>query len=214
MTYLGRIIALGETKKGELVGIYRVSSRSFTNREAVINKSLASIRLKEEIKKGVNINPYISYNCLEILQSKLVISNGIHTNFISQKILNSFSPKDSLIQILSSMDYEYDDLKTPRIAGVLCLDSKTLTLGVVRPDGLEVKVFPTKKGSIFYISTYEHNYLSSYFSFQNFQVKSASEACDYILNQEPFKQFSNPITTVAAFQVKNSFELATLNKQT
>ena len=37
--YLGRIIAVGMTTANKLAGLYRVSSRSFPNREAIINNN-------------------------------------------------------------------------------------------------------------------------------------------------------------------------------
>ena len=210
MDYLGRIIALGKTEQDKLVGIYRVSSRSFPNREAIKEGNTVSIRLKKKYEKNSN-NPYISYDCLTILGEKVIISNGIHTDYIKQKILNNYKPKDALISILSAMDYEYDQLNTPRIAGIICLESKTFSLGIIRDDGLEVKSFSPQKGEIYYIATYKHNSISDKFKFSNFCVKNSTEACEYILNKNPFKKFSYPILSASAFQNGKSFELNIIN---
>ena len=41
--YLGRIVAIGMTPAGKAAAMYRVSSRSFPNREAVLNNNQISI---------------------------------------------------------------------------------------------------------------------------------------------------------------------------
>ena len=53
--YLGRIVAIGMTPENKAVAMYRVSSRSFPNREAVKKGNVVSIMprtgFEEDLKK-------------------------------------------------------------------------------------------------------------------------------------------------------------------
>ena len=212
MSYLGRIIALGKSESGELVGMYRVSSRSFSQREAIRkNENLVSIELKKEYWNEHKDKPYITYNCLIGVKSKLILANGNHSDFIAQKINDNYSSKDALMSVLSLMDYEHDELNTPRIAGIICQESGTFSLGIIREDGLEVKTFTPKKGKVYYLATYEHNSINEKFQFPNFKLNTSTEACQYILNKGPFKQFTFPIIAVASLIKKESLDTQYFN---
>ena len=75
--------------------------------------------LKEEFLQEAKNNPYITYNCLIQSKDYLLVSNGSHTDFIAQKLDLGYSSRDALSSILLSMDFEYDQLDTPRIAGIV-----------------------------------------------------------------------------------------------
>ena len=65
--YAGRIVAVGRTRAGKLAAMYRVSSRSFPNREAQLKDNLVSIVPKKGWESDVFKNPYIAYNCARIV---------------------------------------------------------------------------------------------------------------------------------------------------
>ena len=209
--YLGRIIAVGMTTDNKLAGLYRVSSRSFPNREAINNDGKVSIVLKKEFLQEAKNNPYITYNCLIQLEDYLLVSNGSHTDFIAQKLDLGHSSRDALVSVLSSMDFEYDQLDTPRIAGIVNKKERTVSLGIVRRDGIEIKTMPCEAGKVYYISTYEHNYLNKGFSFEGFSCGSSEELCDYILHGKNFSQFPNPVTAVCGLENGERFDLAIKN---
>src|SRR5256885_2081464 len=62
--YVGRIVAVGRTRGGANVALYRVSSRSFPNRWAIEQQGRVSIVPREGHERDVQTNPYIAYHCL------------------------------------------------------------------------------------------------------------------------------------------------------
>ena len=62
--YVGRIVAVGKSKAGRNAALYRVSSRSFPNRQAVDLDGTIAIVPSEGSEEDVRRNPYISYNAL------------------------------------------------------------------------------------------------------------------------------------------------------
>jgi IMP cyclohydrolase len=62
--YIGRIVAVGMTKSSKLVALYRVSSRSFPNRQTRMIGQAVAIVPKEGFESDIYKNPYIAYNCL------------------------------------------------------------------------------------------------------------------------------------------------------
>ena len=106
------------------------------------------------------------------------------------------------------MDYEKDQLDTPRIVGVISQDGEEAYLGIIRKDAVMVRRFTPKNGELFYISTYEKNYTCPDFNDGNFNVQNALEAADYITGKGVFADFTNPVTAAAALASGNGFELA------
>lgn len=210
--YLGRIVAAGMTTEGKLAALYRVSSRSFPNRKAVVNKDKVSIVPKEGHEADIFKNPYIAYNCAKIIDGKTaVVSNGSHTDPIVEKLQSGMSIRDALIYSLGVMDYEKDSYDTPRIAAVVRKGERFGWLGTVRRDGLEVRAFELKKGVCYYVSTYEHS-SPSLAQYAKFTPTDAAGACRYALGEEEFACFTNPITAVCAVENAKGFTLATEDK--
>ena len=58
--YLGRIVAIGLTKEGNTAAMYRVSSRSFPNREAIKTAQGIAIVPKAGFESDLRKNPYIA----------------------------------------------------------------------------------------------------------------------------------------------------------
>jgi IMP cyclohydrolase len=150
--YLGRILAVGSTEAGKFVA-YRVSSRSFPNRMVNTFEDRAAIIPKEGHEKDIFKNPYIAYNCIRIVDDVAVVTNGSHTDIIAEKIASGMNIRDSIALTLLTMDYEKDELNTPRIAGATTLDGDSY-IGIVTKEGIIVEQVKAEQCS--YISTYEH----------------------------------------------------------
>ncbi len=200
--YLGRIISIGSNENGSIAA-YRVSSRSFPNRQTVVNGQKAAIVPTAGSEDDIYKNPYISYNCVDIVDDICVITNGSHTDIIAGKIREGMNIRDAITLSLLAMDYEKDDYNTPRIAGAIGLDGEGF-IGIVRDDGIEV--IKVNKGETYYVSTYEHNSPRAV----EFEATNAGEAADYIYGEGSFAEFTNPVTSCAVFG-KDGWEIAFKN---
>lgn len=189
--YLGRILSVGSTDMGKFAS-YRVSSRSFPNRMTKVYDDRVAIVPKEGFETDVFKNPYIAYNCIKIVGDIVVVSNGSHTDVIAEKIASGMSIRDSLALSLLTMDYEKDDYNTPRIAGTVTLEGEAY-LGIVTHESLIVEKVPEGKSA--YIATYEHTIPQEV----DFDAGNAQDAAQFILNKGKFAEFTNPITSSAAF---------------
>ena len=189
--YLGRILAVGNTENGKFVS-YRVSSRSFPSRIAKTFENRASIVPTEGNEKDVFKNPYITYNCIRIVEDTAVVSNGSHTDVIADKIASGMSIRDSIALSLLSMDYEKDDYNTPRIAGAISPREGTY-IGIVTHDGLIVE--KVEAGKAAYIATYEQIKPA----YVKFEANDALSAAQFIIDRGEFAEFTNPVTAAAAF---------------
>jgi len=208
--YLGRIVAVGRTKSGHNAAVYRVSSRSFPNRQIVEMNGQLAVVPRPGFEKDVYKNPYIAYNCVRLVGSWAVLTNGSHTDPITEKLLAGSSPKAALAGSLLAMDYEKDHLNTPRIATLVPATGDTAWLGIVRHDGLIVKEVPLQAGSMGYLSTYEAN------DVRNEQVVTITASTPKALAKDAceapaFTVFTNPVASAAAIAKNGSFELAVYN---
>ncbi len=210
--YIGRIVSVAQTEDGRLCAMYRVSSRSFPNRQAVMNANKVSIVPLPGYETDIQKNPYISYNCLRnILDGEVaVLSNGSHTDPIAEKIINGMPTRDAIALTLMALDFEKDDYATPRIVAVVDKAEGSGWLGVVRSDGLEVRRMDLKPGRFFYVATYEENFISSCHS-GVFPAMSADEACAFILGGGVFSERTHPITAVTAMATKEGFDITIQN---
>ena len=189
--YLGRIISIGSNDNGSYAS-YRVSSRSFPNRKSVVNDEKVAIVPTEGSEGDIFKNPYISYNCIDIVDDICVISNGSHTDIIAGKIREGMNVRDALALTLLTMDYEKDDYNTPRIAGAINFEGEGY-IAIVRDDGLEVK--KVNPGECYYVSTYEHNSPRSV----DYVAADSMEATEFIYSGGIFEEFTHPVTSCAAF---------------
>jgi IMP cyclohydrolase len=186
--------------------MYRVSSRSFPNRQAQLKDDAASIVPKEGYESDVFKNPYIAYNCCKIVGDIAIVSNGSHTDPIADKIALGLPIRDALALSMLAMDYEKDDYNTPRITAVVRQGGETGFLAVVRDNGINVHEFPIAPGECFYVSTYERNDVDLT-QRGSFNGESAEACCDIMLGQGVFADFLNPVTAVAALDTGSGFEL-------
>ena len=205
--YVGRIVSVGRTKDGRLAVMYRVSSRSFPNREAQINNDIGAIVPKKGCESDVFKNPYIAYNCLRLARKTAIATNGSHTDPIVEKVSAGVPVRDAFVSALLTLDYEKDDYCTPRIAAAVTLGADGGFLGVVREDGIEVRRFALEPGECFFVSTYETNKLSE-MQRGEFDASNAKEGAEFILARGVFQDMTNAVGSICAIEDDGGFELA------
>lgn len=207
--YVGRIVMVGRTTEGQNVAAYRVSSRSFPNRETRLNEAARSISVmpKPGFESDLAKNSYIAYNCVRMAKDWAIVSNGSHTDPIAEKVLAGMPVRDALTLGLLAMDYEKDHLNTPRIVAAVPIEGDTGFLGIVRHDAVLVMPVTLKAGEISYVATYEHN-VPGLYTGSGYSALDAVEACDYIWNGGCFADLEKPVTAAAAVADKEGFSFA------
>lgn len=205
--YIGRIVCVARTADGRLCAAYRVSSRSFPNRTAVIVEDKISIVPKPGFEGDIMKNPYIAYNCVRLVHdgSAAVVTNGSHTDPIAEKIGLGMPVRDALASVSLSMDFEKDVYDTPRISAVADRRDDSAWLAIVRKDGLEVRSVKLAPGEYAYIATYEENKLTA--PQAGFTPGEAEAACQFMLNGGIFAERTNAVTAVAAMASDKGFRL-------
>jgi IMP cyclohydrolase len=192
--YVGRIVAIARNQAGNLGALYRVSSRSFPNREAKVLDDKVAILPKEGFENDIHKNPYIAYNCLRIVGDIAMVTNGTQTDHVANKIVDGQNMRDALVSVLHSMDYERDALDTPRIAAMVDRKSGKGYLGIVRKDALHVSEFELEPGEALYVATYEHTLPCRHYIDKAYDAANADEACQYILGKGVFADLERPVT--------------------
>jgi IMP cyclohydrolase len=137
--YVGRFLVAGPK-----VGAYRVSSRSFPNRQVTERDGTVTVGPTADAPE--TDNPYISYNCVRRTDHGAVLGNGSHVDPIAEKLALGYPARDALAEPLLALDFEKDDYDTPRIAGVVGVsddptapDEPGAIIGTVRRDALLVE---------------------------------------------------------------------------
>jgi len=137
--YVGRFLVVGPE-----VGAYRVSSRSFPNRQA--RSRGGTVTVEPTPGAPETDNPYISYNCVQVTDRGAVVGNGSHVDPVAEKLALGYPARDALAEPLLALDFEKDDYDTPRIAGIVGVtedptvtDEPGAVVGVVRRDAVLVK---------------------------------------------------------------------------
>jgi len=206
--YLGRIVAIGMTTNGKAAAMYRVSSRSFPNREAVLKDNQVAIMPRQGFEGDLRKNPYITYNCIRLTGEWAVATNGSQTDPIVEKLAMGYPARDAIALPLLAMDYEKDSLDTPRIVAVVGSKCKKGYLGIVRKDALLVREFDLVPGQIRYLSTYEKNRPCDDQMTDQFDGTCVHCAVNYIVDGGIFADFTNPVTSAAAVAEDDTYELA------
>ena len=207
--YVGRIVAIGRTQAGRLAALYRVSSRSFPNREARRQEKAVAVVPKPGFENDIFKNPYIAYNCLRLVGPYAVVSNGSHTDPIAEKLQAGLGLRDAVVTVLAALDYEHDSLNTPRIAAVVQRGAGKGCLGIVRQDAVLVQEFALDPGQALYVATYEHNVPCSHYAEPQFDAANAAAACQFVLGQGVFATLERPITAACAVETAEGYDVAT-----
>lgn len=206
--YLGRIVSIGRTNDGKNVAMYRVSSRSFPNRQTVKMGDKVAVMPRPGFEGDLQKNPYITYNCVRIAGDYAVVSNGSQTDPIAEKIASGMPVRDAMTLGLLALDYEHDSLDTPRIVGAVEMNDTRGFLGIIRKDAVLVREFELKNGQALYISTYEKNRPSDDNLDNAFDVADAAAACDYVVSGGVFADFENPVAAACVVCDKGNFDIA------
>ncbi len=206
--YVGRIVAIGRSQSGNLAALYRVSSRSFPNREAKILDDKVAILPKEGFENDIHKNPYIAYNCVRIVGDKAIVSNGTQTDHLANKIADGQNMRDALANVLHSMDYERDSLDTPRIGAIVDRPTGVGYLGIIRKDAIHVAEFTLEAGQAYYVATYEHNVPCSHYMDKSYDADDADAACQYILGKGVFGDLERPVTAACVVDQDGSWQVA------
>jgi IMP cyclohydrolase len=187
--YIGRFLVVGPE-----VGAYRVSSRSFPNREIVERDGTLTVVPTAEAD-GTD-NPYVSYNCVRPAGERIVIGNGSHTDPIAEKLALGYPARDALALSLLALDFEKDDYDTPRIAGIV---GEASFIGTVRRDGLVVREVtePTL------VATYEKSSPEP----TDFETESAAEAASAVYDAD----FEHPVCAAGVARADEGFATAIEN---
>jgi IMP cyclohydrolase len=205
--YVGRIVAVGRTPKGQNAVLYRVSSRSFPNRRTVkTSRGLAVVPI-EGHEKDIFKNPYIAYNAVRVAGEVAVATNGSQTDPITEKIASGMSIRDAMVESLAVLDYEKDDFNTPRIAVAVARGAEEGWCGIVRKDAVIVRSFPLAAGKAFFFATYETNEpRTDYVS--DFRAATAEEAARWAVDGGKFAELEKPVCSAVAVATATGFDLA------
>ncbi|MCQ2970096.1 IMP cyclohydrolase [Methanobrevibacter gottschalkii] len=194
--YTGRILSTGMNCEGKPFIAYRVSSRSFPNRQCLKFENRAAIVPKEGFEKDIFENPYITYNCIRIVDDVAIVSNGSQTDVISDKISLGMNLRDAMAYSLLTMDYEKDSYNTPRIAAVVTAstdeDGYGCYIGIVNDNKILVEQVPHGKAA--FISTYGSQVPDTV----DFDAKTANECAKFIFDEGAFADYEKPVTSSAA----------------
>lgn len=207
--YVGRIVMVGRCRDGRLCAGYRVSSRSFPNRRAVVRGQTVSIIPRAGYEADLERNPYIAYNCARITceGEAAVVSNGSHTDPIAEKLEAGVPPRDALLITLLAMDYERDQYSTPRIAGVIDLRDDSAWLGTVRMDGVNVKRIPLAPSTCRYVATYEEDDLDERQACA-LDAADPQEVCEFLFRGGVFAARTHPVTGAAVMATNEGLVFA------
>ena len=184
--YVGRFVVVAPDRAA-----YRVSSRSFPNRE-VLARSNDTLTVVPTDDAEETDNPYISYNCVRTTDGAAVVGNGTHVDPITEKLGLGYPPRDALAESLLALDYEKDDYDTPRVAGVVG-DGESY-IGTVRRDALLVEAVeePTL------VATYEKDSPEAF----GLDATQANEIATEVLGLE----FEHPVCAAGVTRTDDGFE--------
>ncbi|WP_435359935.1 IMP cyclohydrolase [Haloarchaeobius sp. DFWS5] len=189
--YIGRFVVVGPE-----VSAYRVSSRSFPNRQVTARED-DTLTVGPTPDAPETDNPYVSYNCVRVTDNGAVLGNGSQVDPIAEKVAMGYPARDALATALLSLDYEKDDYDTPRIAGVMT--DGTAYIGIVRKDALFVEEVdePTL------VATYENDTPETYAFDAETAADAATEAYD--------ADFEHAVCAAGIARDGDGFELALEN---
>ena len=194
--YTGRILSVGMNCEGKPFIAYRVSSRSFPNRQCLKYDGRAAVVPIEGFEKDIFKNAYIAYNSIRIVDGAAIVSNGSQTDVIADKIALGMNLRDALAYSLLTMDYEKDDYNTPRIAAAVTSTAEEgeyeCYIGIVNDKKILVEQVPY--GEAAFISTYGSQVPDKV----DFEAKTAADAAKFIFDEGTFANYEKPVTSTAA----------------
>lgn len=208
--YLGRIVCAGMTSDGKPCVAYRVSSRSFPNRSAVVLNDKIAVLPRKGFESDLSRNPYIAYHCIRTTSNTALATNGSQTDPIIEKISMGYPLRDAFAFCMLAMDFEKDHLNTPRVSAAIDMEKQSLTLGIVRHDALLIRNFPMIAGKIRFVSTYAKDTPCDA-NIESFSCSTPEELAQFVISGGVFAQFEHAVTAAAAVWNGTSFEFATVD---
>ena len=209
--YVGRIVATGRTAAGRLFVAYRVSSRSFPNRDAVRVGETVQIRPRFGSPDEQSSNSYISYECALWNNNFLVAGNGSHARFIFDRLVGGGSVRDCATAVLLGMDREFDQHDTPRIAAIADRRSRELYLASITKSGLACIPVEAESGSARYIATYHFPVPDASQCARLNSERSADDLCRGLVEGNTFSDLTNAVCSVAVVDSDSALDVAVLN---
>jgi len=206
-TYVGRVVAVGRTTDDRVAVMYRVSSRSFPNREARLHDGAVAIVPRAGSESDIFRNPYIAYNCLRVVGDYAIVGNGSHTDPVAEKIAQGASVRDAMALALLTLDFEKDQYGTPRIAAAVRRGEGCGVLGVVRSDGIEVVRVALERGECAFVATYGMNRISAD-SKCSFDARTPADGAAFILGKGTFAEMTHPVVSACALECEDGFQIA------
>lgn len=193
MRYVGRMLGIG-LSGGRPFAFYRLNSRSFPNRKAVIRGNEVYIANQTETD-----NQYVSYPVVKLLERYAVVSNGLQTAFVAQA-LEEESPRKALIRTLDALDYERDEYDTPRIAAVVERGKEKGWLGFVGRDELWVRSVKLVEGKAFFTATYNVDGVEGL----ELSFSKAGELAENVLKLD----FAHPVLAIGVVEDGEKWDVA------
>ena len=195
--YVGRIVAAGRTRDGKMTLLYRVSSRSFPDRRIVIGEDAAAVVRSEGVDAARS--EYVYYNCYRRVGQACVVTNGSHTDLIAERLRQGLSPTDAVLQVLSFLGYERDDLSTPRIAVAFdpARSTSEVVFGIAGKDHFGVWTQRIAEGKVACISTYGATSELGGALEGGLSSSAAVDLAPELMGQGLFAGFSHPICSLA-----------------
>jgi len=209
--YVGRIVGVGRSRKGDLIAAYRVSSRSFPNRNVEKLGDTMRIVAQEGSADAASDSPYIAYECLIWNSRFAVVSNGTHTRPIYERLRAGNAPRDAIVSVLVGLDREFDQQDTPRICGLVDLAENRLWLGSITATSLSVIPIEARPGQLAYITTYEFPLPRTEQIDQDFDAVDPDAVCSHITRESVFSQFEKPVCAASWIGSASGHKTATLN---
>jgi IMP cyclohydrolase len=188
--------------------MYRVSSRSFPNRQAVDNNGTLAVVPRPGFETDLNKNPYIAYNALRLVGEWAIATNGSHTDPIVEKVGLGMPIREAMILSLLALDYEKDDFDTPRIAAAVPRLGDAGWLAIVRKNALVVREVALQAGQAQYIATYEADDVRDN-QVSVFDASTAAGAAEFVVSGGSFGDLEKPVTSAAALTDGPGFALGT-----
>jgi IMP cyclohydrolase len=191
--YVGRFVVVGPD-----VAAYRVSSRSFPNREVREREDALTVGPTADAPE--TNNPYVEYNCVRTTtdEAQAVLGNGSHVDPVTEKLDLGYPARDALVSALFALDFEKDDYDTPRVAGVLD-GAGDAYVGIVRRDALLVRA--VEEPTI--VATYEKDAPEAFAFDATDATSAAREAYDL--------EFEHAVCAAGVARDDDEFETAIQN---
>lgn len=209
--YVGRIIAAGRSRNGLLTVGYRVSSRSFPNRDAERHGDAVRIVPRAGSSDAASDSPYIAYECLLWNERYVVASNGTQTRPIFERLKAGNTVRDALASVLAGLDREFDAHDTPRICAVIDRAQDKLHFGSISADALSVVPIETAPEQMAYISTYGGPLASAGQIDPDFSAGDAVGTCAHLIGGSVFARFEKPVCATALVVTGSDVDIAVLN---